>query len=258
MMPEIIIIENWIVFPAGIVISTIVSSMGIGGGILWMPFFLIVLQLEPEVAVLTSLLIQITGKGSGSIAYFKQKAVDYKLGFFLLMVALPGIATGAYIANTIKPAHIELILGILIMITAFLFVSSNQKYADKGVTRTKIKNIYPYSWFVVLLSIGSGMLSTGIGEWMIPVMRSKLSLRMNNAIATCIFITFGICLIGALIHFAMGGKADLSIVFWGVPGVMIGGQIGPRITKRINERLLKEMFIFLLTLIGVHLIYNAY
>jgi len=250
--------ENWIVFPAGIGISVIVSSMGIGGGILWMPFFLIALQLEHEVAVLTSLIIQITGKGSGSIAYIKQEAVDYKLGFFLLMVAIPGIATGAYIANTINATHMELILGLLVMTTAFLFVSSNQEYANIGATRAALEKIFPYTWVMALLSIGSGMFSTGIGEWMIPVMRSKLALRMTTAIATCIFITFGICLIAALFHFALGGKADLSMVLWGVPGVMIGGQIGPRITKRINEQLLKEMFIFLLTLIGIHLIYNSF
>jgi hypothetical protein len=40
--------------------------------------------------------------------------------------------------------------------------------------------------------------------------------------------------------------------------VIIGGQIGPRFSERINERMLKEVFIFLLTLIGIHLIYNSY
>jgi len=251
-------IDTWIVFPAGILISTIVSSMGIGGGLLWMPLFLIVLKLEPEVAVLTSLLIQIFGMGSGSIVYFKQRTADYRLGFFLLLVAVPGVFTGAYLANTIKPSQIELVLGLLVVITAFLFVSSNQKYADMGIDRIKVKNIYPYAWVVILLSVGSGMLSTGISEWMIPVLRSKLSLRMNNAIATCIFVTLGICMVGVFLHLLMGGKPDWPIIFWAVPGVVFGGQIGPRITQRINERLLKEMFIFLLTLIGVHLIYNAY
>jgi penicillin amidase len=44
----------------------------------------------------------------------------------------------------------------------------------------------------------------------------------------------------------------------GVPGVIIGGQVGPWFTEKINERMLKEVFIFLLTLIGIHLIYNSY
>jgi len=250
--------EYCIVFPAGIVIATVVSSFGIGGGILWMPFFLIILKLEPETAVLTSLLIQTFGMGSGSAAFFKQRTADYKIAFLFLAMAVPGIFTGAYIANTLRPAHMELILGVLIMTTAFLFVASDEKYTDTGTARAKIENAYRYVWVPVLVAVGSGMLSTGISEWMIPIMRTKLSLKMRNAIATCISITFGICFIGSAFHLLMGGKANLTVVYWAIPGAVIGGQIGPRISRRIDERLLKEIFIFLLTLIGVHLIYNAY
>jgi uncharacterized protein len=56
----------------------------------------------------------------------------------------------------------------------------------------------------------------------------------------------------------LGTSADPIALLWAVPGVIIGGQIGPRITEKINERMLKEVFIFLLTLIGIHLIYNSY
>jgi len=97
-----------------------------------------------------------------------------------------------------------------------------------------------------------------MGEWLVPLMRTRLSLKMSNAIGTSIFITFGTCITGAIVHSLLGGAADLKLVGWAVPGVIIGGQIGPRITRRINERMLKEVFIFLLTLIGIHLIFNAY
>lgn len=250
--------EYWITFPAGIIISTIVSALGIGGGILWMPFLLLILNLRPETAVLTSLLIQTAGKGSGAFAYFRQGRVDSKLAFFILAVAVPGIGAGAWTANQIESSHMELILGILILTTALLFVSSNQSYKDMGGTHVNVKKMYRYSWLTVLVSFGSGMLSTGIGEWLIPIMRTKLSLKMSHAIATCIFITFGMCLIGVVIHSLIGSGVDLMAVMWGVPGVIIGGQTGPRITSRIDERLLKEIFIFLLTLVGIHLIYNSY
>lgn len=36
--------EIWLALPAGILISTVVSSVGIGGGILWMPFLLFVFK----------------------------------------------------------------------------------------------------------------------------------------------------------------------------------------------------------------------
>ncbi|MDM8551782.1 sulfite exporter TauE/SafE family protein [Desulfobacterales bacterium HSG2] len=250
--------ENWIAFPTGILIASVVSSIGLGGGILWMPFFLIILKLGPEVAVLTSLLIQTAGMGSGAVAFLRQKRVDIRLAFFMLLIAAPGITAGAHLAKKINASQMEAILGILVMTTAFLFVSSNQKYDDMGEERVRIRKAYPYSYVVMLASVMSGMLSISMSEWLIPIMRSKLSLRMSSAIATCIFITFGTCVIGSSVHLITGGEADLSIVLWAVPGVIIGGQIGPRITTRINERLLKEVFIFLLTLVGIHLIYNSY
>ncbi|MEA3332577.1 MAG: TSUP family transporter, partial [Pseudomonadota bacterium] len=65
-------------------------------------------------------------------------------------------------------------------------------------------------------------------------------------------------IIGSLIHLTLGSSPHWQTVAWAAPGVLIGGQIGPRITGYINERMLKEVFIFMLTLIGIHLIYNAF
>jgi uncharacterized membrane protein YfcA len=50
--------EVWLAFPAGFLISMMVSSIGIGGGILWMPFSLLVLKINPDIVVPTSLLVQ--------------------------------------------------------------------------------------------------------------------------------------------------------------------------------------------------------
>ena len=108
------------------------------------------------------------------------------------------------------------------------------------------------------MAIGSGMLSISMGEWLVPMLRTKLSMKMSCSIGTSIAIIFGTCIAAAAAHLLMGGQAELGVVLWAAPGVIIGGQIGPRIATRINERLLKEIFVFLLTLIGIHLIYNAY
>lgn len=251
-------LDYWTAFPAGIVIASFASAIGIGGGILWMPFFLIVLKISPEKAVLSSLLIQTAGMGSSSFAFLKQKRVDVKLGIFLMGVTLPGVSAGAYIATRLKPSHLELILGLIAMTTAFLFVSSHQKYDDKGIDKAEIRKAYRYSWMISLLSMISGLLSVSIGEWLVPILKTRLSLTMSRAIATSIFVIFGTCIIGVSSHLLLGGKAELSAVIWGAMGVLIGGQIGPRIVQRIHDRILKEMFVFVLTLFGIHLIYNSF
>ena len=248
----------WPALPMGIIIAMISSIIGIGGGILWMPFLLLILKLNPEASVLTSLAIQTVGMGSGSWAYYRSKRVDLKLALLILLVTIPGIIAGAYLTRHISPAHIELTLGLLAMTTAFLFVSLNHKYDDEGSRYAEITKVKPYLMPLSLISIVSGFLSVSIGEWLIPIMHSKMNLRMSSAIATSITIIFGISLMGSIIHFALGGIPHWQTIAWAAPGVLIGGQIGPRIVEHINERMLKEIFIFLLTLVGIHLIYNSF
>jgi uncharacterized membrane protein YfcA len=250
--------EIWLALPTGIGIATVASAVGIGGGILWMPFLIIMLRMKPETAVLTSLIIQSAGMGSGAAAYSRKDRIDYRLAGLLLLITAPGIALGAYAARMTSPAHMELILGLLTLTTAFLFVSANQQYHDVGEMRARPREAKPYLGFISLLSIVSGLLSVSIGEWLIPIMRSKMALRMSAAVATSITTIFGTCLVGAASHAILGNRPQWAVILWAVPGVLIGGQIGPRLAEHINERKLKDMFIFLLTLIGIHLIYNAF
>ncbi len=250
--------ENWIALPAGIMIASVASSVGIGGGVLWMPFFLIIMGLHTKAAVLTSLLIQTAGMGSGAFTYVQQKEADLKLALFLMVVAIPGILAGAWFTKTLNPERLELILGLLTLTTAFWFVSTSQEYTNLGNSRVEIDRVYRYSPVVMLMAMGSGMLSVSIGEWLIPLLRNKLDLRMTNAVASSIVTIFGTCVVGAIVHLTLGSDVNWRVLCWAVPGVIIGGQIGPRINAKINERMLKEIFIFLLTLVGIHMIYNAF
>ena len=80
--------ESWLSFPAGIIIASVASTVGIGGGILWMPFLLIILRIPPEKAIVTSLMIQTAGMGSGSLAFWYKKQIDPKLLLVLLPVTV--------------------------------------------------------------------------------------------------------------------------------------------------------------------------
>ncbi len=247
----------WLAFPCGILIASVVSAVGIGGGILWMPFLMLILKLEPEASVMTSLVIQTAGMGSGSLAYARRTLVDYRLTAVLLTATIPGLAMGALITRSIRPSQIELALGLLTLITAFWFISTNLKYDDQGHRRIRLRTARPYVGWISLMSVASGMLSVSIGEWLVPILRGKMALRMRTAVATSIATIFGTCVLAAAFHYLLGSAPHWSTVGWAVPGVLVGGQIGPRLAERLNERMLKEVFIFLLTLIGIHLIYNA-
>ena len=73
-------------FPASILIATIAMASGIGGAVFFSPLFMILLELEPSVAVGTALTTELFGFTSGVYAYGKQRLIDFKLGFSLLTV----------------------------------------------------------------------------------------------------------------------------------------------------------------------------
>lgn len=250
--------KECLAFPAGVLIASASTSVGIGGGILWMPFFLVIMKIPPETAVMTSLVIQTVGMGSGSIVYLKTQKVDRSLAGTLILSTIPGIGLGVYASTRFPTSHLTLLLGIITLSTAFLFVSVNQKYENIGMDRLKIAKAKSQIPLVCFMAVASGMLSVSIGEWLVPLMRSKWLLKMSTSVATSITVIFGTCVVGTIFHLIAGHQINLSVIFWAIPGVMIGGQLGPRVMIKINERVLKEIFIFLLTLIGIHLIYNSY
>jgi uncharacterized membrane protein YfcA len=252
------ILDSWLSFPVGIMIATVVSTVGIGGGVLWMPFLMIALNMRPDTAVTTSLLIQTAGMGSGAMAYWRRDQIDLRLMLLLLGITVPGLALGAFFTRILSPVYLELILGSLTLGTALIFVSAGQRYGHNGKDRAALGAARRYGWGISAMAVASGMLSVSIGEWLVPLMRSKFCLRMSVAVATSVATIFGTCVIGGALHFLLGSQPDGFALAWALPGVIIGGQIGPRIAGRINERLLKEIFIFLLTVIGIHLIYNSY
>ena len=248
----------WLAFPAGICIAMMVTIVGFGGGILWMPFLLMALKIEPATALLTSLIIQIAGTASGSFAFIRNKKADVRLALFLLAIGLPGLALGAYVGHHLTLSHIGLFIGLICLITALLFVSSNQEYGDEGNERVGFRKACRHSWIAGIMAMMCGMLTINIGEWLVPVMQKKMHLKMSNSVATCVMITCGMSILGAAAHFLMSSKPNLPVMQWAVPGVLIGGQIGPQLVTKIDERQLKEVFVFLLTLIGVHLVYRSY
>jgi uncharacterized membrane protein YfcA len=235
-----------------------VTIVGFGGGILWMPFLLIALRIEPATALLTSLLIQIAGTASGSFAFVRNKKVDVRLALLLLTIGLPGLALGAYIGPRLSLSHIGLFIGLICLGTALFFVSSNHKYGEEGNERVELRSAWRHSWIAGIMALMCGMLTVNIGEWLVPVMQKKMHLKMSNSVATCVMITCGMSILGAAAHFLMTSRPNLPAMLWAIPGVLIGGQIGPLVITKIDERQLKEVFVFLLTLIGVHLVYRSY
>ncbi len=249
-------LELGLVF-SGIIIGSIVMAIGIGGGILLTPLLILVYGLSPQEAIASSLFIQITGLGSGTYAYIKAKLIHIRLSVILAAIALPGVVAGSYIAVSLPEQTVQMVLGIMALILAILFVVSNsetEKQKNITLDAKAIRKVAPIPGFFGFLM---GFLSVGISEWLIPALRHKLKLDMPHAIGTSIGMMFILAVVSSAIHFNLSGDFQTKIIVYTSIGTFIGAQVGVRISKRINDTLLKQSFIYLMTLIGIHLIFQS-
>lgn len=246
-------------FLAGLGISTVAMAVGIGGGILWTPILIVLYGLSAPDAVTTSLFIQVLGLGSGAIAYARHGFVAPRLTLMLTAVALPGVVLGSFVSVNLAQHWVQLALGVMAMTLAFLFVATQDSDPVESGSKAvldlrRVREILPIPAF---FGIVMGLLSVGIGEWVLPALQRRLRLEMTQAIAAVIPMMFLLALTASFFHWLFSEHFYWDHVFWGGLGTLVGAQFGSMIGRRIKDRVLKEAFIYLMTLVGIHLIFQS-
>ena len=249
---------DWTALPVGIVIATLASMVGLGGGILWTPYLIFVAGFELSEAVLMSLTIQIAGMASGGLASIMRGKTNVRFAIFLALLAFPGVSLGVWLSRVIDPESLVFLLGIACLATAMVFVFAREEYAFQPSEEVTIKELIPYAWTPPLFSILTGLLSVGVGDFLVPILRNRLNMKMDAAIGACLIVMAINAACASALRMAWGQAFPGRFIFWAILGVLIGGQIGPRLADKVPDQTLKEIFIYGLSLVGIHILFNAW
>jgi len=279
--------EFWFMFPTSIVVGTVAMATVVEGATFFTPLFLLVLGLPAEVAVGAGLLTEFFGFASGVTAYVKRGVVDFGLARALSLVTIPAAIAGSLIVPLIEPAILEAVLGTGLLAVALSFVKSpddeeierlesgiDRDYGEAGTTTLTTKAGETIRYTVcnrgegrALAGLGAlfmGMLSTGLGELNGYFLLRRCRVPARVAVGTGVLVVAVTALSAAGVHlwrFSQGGTdalpTVLSLAAFTVPGVLIGGQLGPWVASRVPTRLLEHGLAVLFLLVGGLMIYRA-
>ena len=269
-------------FPVGIVVSTLAMASGIGGATFLAPFLILVLRLPPEVAVGTGLITEVFGFASGVLAYAKKKLIDYRLSLNLLMAAVPAAIFGTIVAAWVPEAVLKSVLGVGLIAVALSFLKSPKKKDVDRMDESILSDYPPQKAETTLVTadgesvtytvcnkfegrlitgIGGlfvGLISTGLGELNGYFLLRRCRVPSQVSIATSVFIVAitALCAsVGHLIQFTQAGSETLftvlSIVVFSVPGVIVGAQIGSRVSSRIPTGIMEKSLAVLFIIIAL-------
>ena len=243
-------ISLWFLFPLAIIISTISAMIGIGGAILFSPILIILLGLDPLQAFATGIFIEIFSFSSGLSGYLRRKVVPISKIKILLLYTIPGALLGVFIAQFIPSLVLKLLLFALLIYFGFTFVFEGRQclYKHPHLTAYAIdkSELVIDSTMKVTSCFGGtllGMLSAGLGEINEYNFLKRKHMNPSASAGSSIFLVSITAAVVVTIHilFLLFNQEFavliqiVSILMLCVPGVIIGAQIGVRMSRRFDN-----------------------
>jgi len=255
----------------GILVGMIGTLIGAGGGFILIPYLVLVEKFTPQQAAGTSLFMVFFNALSGSIAYIRQKRVDFRTAFYFALATIPGAVLGAYLNSFLHSRIFNVLFALLLLFLAartFFHRPApvNKEKEDKKIPGQETREIidrdgnkYEYSfnlWLGVGISLGVGVISSllGIGGGIIHVpLMGFLGFPIHIATATSHFILVITSLIGVISHISYGHVVFAKAIAYAL-GAIIGAQIGARISSKISGNTIKKGLAIALALVAVRLL----
>jgi hypothetical protein len=119
----------------GFIIGLLVTTLGGGGGSLYVPILTLFFGIPPQVAVATSLATVLPTTAVGAVGHYRMGNVDIRTGIILGIGGILGTLIGAYIANSIPPTLLKKGLGVLLLLMVIPMIrrvlAGHNKQADE-------------------------------------------------------------------------------------------------------------------------------
>lgn len=251
------------------------TLVGAGGGFILTPVLLLVYPHDtPALITAISLVVVFFNATSGTIAYTRQRRVDYRSGIVFAACTLPGAVVGVLLADKISRPTFDVIMGVALIALAGWLVRGHEEpkghERGRGFPRTitdREGKTYRYRADVrlgaalsVVVGFVSSFLGIGGGVVHVPLLVALLGFPTHIATATSHFVLAIMALVATLTHVAAGTfhhgvglrrAAALSV------GVIFGAQLGAKASQGLSGKAIQRLLATGLLALGLRLVLNV-
>jgi len=245
-----------ILFPVIFFSSFILTMIGLGGGLIFSPLF-VLLNFPQSMAVSASLFLNGTAAASAAIVYIRKKMVDFSVSVPLIIASSLGAPLGAVATHRLNT---RLFLGIMasVVFLAAIRMLFSKKIEDITARITQLRRMLGGGLIGLLIGFFAGLLGIGGGVFVVPLLIYFLKIPTKTAAASSIFIVCFSSLTGFITHASLG-SIDWKFVLLAAFFSFTGGQLGSRImAERLRGRTIRIMFGILLLLFSAKLFHRAF
>jgi uncharacterized protein len=272
-----------LILAIGAAVGFLSGMFGVGGGFLMTPL-LIFTGIPPAVAVATGANPLIASSITGTIAQYRRKNVDFKLGMILLAGGTLGAFAGVYAIKLLRQTgqaglFISLFYVVFMgAVGALMFaesvrairkqrhgrpVSMRRPAQHNWIHRLPLKTRFHTSKLYIsaipalvlggLVGILSGVMGVGGGFVMVPVLIYLLRVPTSVAIGTSLFQIIFVSAITTIFQAAMNHTVDILLALILMAGGVIGAHIGAIAGQRLRAEHLRLLLALLVLAVGARL-----
>jgi uncharacterized membrane protein YfcA len=237
-----------VVVAFGLGVGVLIGLTGIGGGSLMTPLLVIVIGVNPVVAVGTDLAYGAVTKTLGGLRHLRQGTVDLGVSKWLAFGSLPGALLGVLSLDRLHHAYgkgfdrvlLACVAGALLIVAATVLfrallmprLAERERHSFTFTPGTKVGAVaigFVLGAILGLTSVGSGAL---IGLALIAVFR----LTPHRVVGTDVFHAALVLWVAALAHLAVG-NVDFglmgTILLGSIPGVLVGTSLSGHVSAHV-------------------------
>jgi len=222
------------------VIAFIFSMFGQGGGSVYSPL-LILLGYDVLLATSTSLVLNLITSVAAGYIFYRNKMIDFKTS----LIFAPGISLGAFIGGAMaKFVDTTILLWLFVFFLTALGARMVYTYWEKG----KISEVLPQNFsvamyaliavFGLIVGVISGLLGVGGGILIVPFMVYVCKYPTKFAAGSSHLIISFSALAGIIGH-ATSHQLDIRLIVITGIAVLIGGNLGARVSMKINTKMIR-------------------
>jgi len=249
-------------FGIGLGTSSIVTLLGIGGGLIILPVLLYFTDVGVKPATAISAVQVFFASSFGTVFNWLQKTINFR--YALIFGISSGITyfLGSYFTGAIPENIIKMIyLGSVILALILFYIKRKGKNNnDRELTAKSVPEKMDYFKIIPIALVAGfsfGILGVGGGFLYVPLLILLFDLPLKVAIGTSLMVVFFNAVPG-IIGKLLSIEFDIFIGISVAVGAVIGSRIGTYLNRKVNEIVIKVIFTLLLVVIIARVGWDLY
>jgi uncharacterized protein len=237
-------------------ISLGLTMVGLGGGLIFSPLFVILGMAKTEAAS-ASLFLNLIAAGSAAFAYSRKNMVDFSLAIPLIVASSLAAPIGSYFNVRIDLKPFLIIMAVVLALAGVRMLLSPPGDAE-GDGMPPSKKFAGGIAIGVCIGFMGGLLGIGGGVFVVPLLIYALKTPTKIAAASSTFIVCFSSLTGFL-GYAVMEKINWVFILPAAAAAFAGGQAGARImSTRLKGRSIRVIFSIILFALCAKLLHQSF